>query len=192
MAPSDPVRIVDADGNPITSNNPVPISGAVTATVGELPAGTNNIGDVDVLTQPDSRESWRVGLVADVAANDSDKTLTVPAATEYEILSLYVTLATTADVGNRQLVVEFLSAADVMIGQVKAGLTQAASLTYQYVINPGVDNATAVWATTIVHMRLPHMVLSAGQKVRVYDSAAVAAAADDMTIQMVVAFRSVA
>ena len=101
-------------------------------------------------------------------------------------------MATTADVGNRQLVVLFLSAADVVIGKIKAGLTQAASLTYAYDINGGVDNALALWGTDTVFVRLPHVLLSAGQKVRVYDSAAVAAAADDMTIQMQVASRSVA
>jgi hypothetical protein len=143
-------------GIEVSDTNPLP-------TTSVLAAGTANIGDVDVLTAPDTRESWRVSLVAEVTTNDSDKTLTVPATTEYEIISLYVTLASTATVGNRQLVIEFLSAADVLIGQLKAGLTQAASLTYKYVINPGVDNATALWSTDIVHMRLPHMVLAAGQ-----------------------------
>ena len=212
MAANDPVRIVH-NGQLVSDTNPLPVStsgGEAGATEAKQNVGNASLAaietaveildnaiagtemQVDVLTQPDNRESWRVVLVADVTVDDSDKTLTVPATTEYEILSLYITLASTATVGNRQIVILFLSAADVVIGEVKAGVTQAASLTYKYVCNPGVDNATALWSTDTVFMRLPHMILAAGQKVRVYDSAAIAAAADDLTIQMQVASRSVA
>jgi hypothetical protein len=172
------------------------LTGGGEAEVGEdHPYPVTQVGDGigSVASPSEMRESWRVDKVAEVTANDSDKTLVVPAATEWEILSINVTLTTTVDVGNRQLALEFQDDAGAVIGgPIPAGLVQVASKAYDYVINPGVDNSLALWGTRTVFMRLPHMVLGAGQKVRIYDSAAVAAAADDMTIQMPIATRSVA
>ena len=135
-------------------------------------------------------ESWRVALQAEETANDSDKTFTVPAGTEWQILSIWVELASSADVGARQMTVQMLDSADDVIGQFKAGATQAASLTYLYMFAPGLELMSAV-VGTYLSFPLPPMFLPAGFKVRVYDSAAVAAAADDMVIQMMVAARTV-
>ena len=44
-------------------------------------------------------------LQADEAANDSDKSFTVPAGRMWELTSIWVELVSTATVGNRQMVV---------------------------------------------------------------------------------------
>lgn len=142
---------------------------------------------------PDNRESWRIETKTETNANDSDKTFTVDADEEWQILGLHVTYAATSTAGNRQLVVEWSEAtAANLIGQVRAGLVQAESTTYYYMIAPGLAPAAAVVDSDFVTVALPPVKLTAGQKIRVYDNNAVAAAADDMTIRMQIASRSIA
>jgi hypothetical protein len=135
-------------------------------------------------------ESWRVALQADETANDSDKTFTVPASTEWEILSIWIELSTTATVGNRQIVVEMQDSTGDVIGKFLAGAVQLASLAREYEFAPMVQLMTA-FVGTYLSFPLPPYFLSAGEKVRVYDSAAVDAAADDMIVQMKIATRTV-
>ena len=154
-------------GNPVAAGNPLPVT----------------------VVLPDD---WHPSLQADETANDSDKTFTVPASTEWQVLWIWVELATTATVGARQLVVQLQDSASDVIGEVRVGATQAASLTYYYQIGPGIADHTALRDTD--YLMTPHMptiVLPAGYIVRVYDNNAVDAAADDMVIQMMVAERTV-
>ena len=88
-----------------TDSNPFPVS--------VIGAG----GSSDVVT----RESWRISTLSFTTADDSDNTFTVPANTEYQILSVYVSLVTTATVGNRQMAVQALDASDnVLLGDRKS------------------------------------------------------------------------
>jgi len=135
-------------------------------------------------------ESWRVALQAEETANDSDKIFTVPANTEWEILSILIELTTTATVGNRQIKVEMQDSAGDVIGSFVAGAVQAASLGRNYMFAPGLELMT-VFVGIYLSFPLPPIFLPAGFMVRVYDSAAVAAAADDMVVQMMVAARTV-
>ena len=135
-------------------------------------------------------ENWHPVLQAEETANDSDKTFTVPASTEWEILSIWIELVTTADVGNRQITVEMQDLSADVIGSFLAGKVQAASLTRNYMFAPGLQLMTD-FVGTYLSFPLPPMFLPAGFKVRVYDSAAIQAAADDMVVQMVVAARAV-
>jgi hypothetical protein len=135
-------------------------------------------------------ESWRVALQAEETTNDSDKTFTVPASTEWEILSIWIELSTTATAGNRQITVERQDSTGDVTGKFLAGIVQTASLAKEYMFAPGLQLMTA-FVGAYLSFPLPPMFLSAGEKVRVYDSAAVDAAADDMVVQMVVAARTV-
>lgn len=136
-------------------------------------------------------EGWSPVLTANTDANDSDKTITVPASTEWLVNSIYVALTSTATVGNRQLVVLYTDGSDNVLAEVRAGVVQAASLTYLYTFGLGMMDLTAARDTTYVACPLPAVVLPAGYKVRVYDSKAVDAAADDMTVRIMAQVRSV-
>lgn len=131
-------------------------------------------------------DAWHPALQADEAANDSDKTFTVTATEEWQIQSIWVELATTATAGNRQLVVEIQDGSSDVIFQVRAGVTQAASLTYYYAFGPNLVDLTAVRDSDYVSTPMPPLVLPAGYIVRIYDNNAVDAAADDMVCQMIV------
>lgn len=135
---------------------------------------------------------WHPFLVADETANDSDKSLAVPASYEYHILSIWVELTTTATVGDRQLVVQVQDAAPDVIGEVRAGAVQAASLTRNYMFSAPCADLTAFRDTDFLMTPLPGpLVLPATYIVRIYDNNAVDAAADDMVVQMLVARRAV-
>jgi len=122
----------------------------------------------------------QVFTAVDSAANDSDKTLTVPAGQVWDIDVLNITLATSADVGNRQITV-VVSDGTNTLATLNAEANQAASLTEYYCYSP--KYGTASEAPTGWHyIPLPPHILPAAATIRVYDSAAVAAAADDLTV----------
>lgn len=135
-------------------------------------------------------ENWRVTLLADETVDDSDKTFTVTAGQEWEILSIWIELTTTATVGDRQITVEIQDSTGDVIGSFVAGANQAASLGRNYMFAPMVQLMTA-FSGIYLSFPLPPFFLPAGYKIRVYDSAAIAAAADDMIVQMTYAFRTV-
>lgn len=125
-------------------------------------------------------------LQADETVDDSDKSFTVPAGRMWEVTSIWVELISTAAVGNRQIVVEIQdSAADVVLA-IAAGAVQAASLTRNYTFAPHMPDLTSFRAADLLMTPIPPLLLSAGFVVRVYDSAAIAAAADDMVVQMLI------
>lgn len=135
---------------------------------------------------------WEIVTVPDETADDSDKTLTVPTGYEYQVLWIWIELTTTATVGDRQLQVDLRDAADDVIGQVRVGAVQAASLTRYYMLGPALSDLGAFRDTDYLMTPLPPTVfLPAGYDIRIFDNNAVAAAADDMVVQMQVARRPV-
>jgi hypothetical protein len=138
-----------------------------------------------------SIDTWTVTLVSEETLNDSDKTLTVPASTEYQLLSIYIEFQTTATVGDRQIQIDFRDGADDIIGQIRPNVVQAASLTRYYMIAPSLANQVAFYDTDHIQTPLPPTIfLPAGYDIRIRDNNAVDAAADDMILQVMVASRA--
>lgn len=134
---------------------------------------------------------WTVGLQADEAVDDNDKTITVPADTEWQVLSIWVEYAADANPGTRQLQIDFRDGSDDVIGQQRPNDTQAASETRYYMFGPSLANLTAFYDTDHLQTPLPPTIfLPAGYDVRIFDNNNVSAD-DDMVIQMMVAARSV-
>ncbi len=128
----------------------------------------------------------RLRQLSDVATNDSDKTITAAQSEGFRILSGNVNLITTATAGARQMEVHVRDAAGVIVYKVSAGTTQIASLTHDYTLLPGgVRNTTLVNSELIIPLPID-LVMLPGWDIRVFDSAAIDAAADDMLIQLVV------
>ena len=133
-------------------------------------------------------DTWEILLVSDETLNDSDKTLTVPATYEYQILWIWIELATTATVGDRQIEIRLLDDAADTIGQFRAGVVQAASLTRYYMFAASLADLLGFRDTDYLMSPIPPtLFVSAGQAIRIWDNNAVDAAADDMIIQMQVA-----
>ena len=135
---------------------------------------------------------WSPELQAEEVANDSDKSFTVTASEEWEIQSVWVELITTAVVGDRQMVVEIQDASADVIGQFRAGIVQAASLTRYYMFAPNVEGLTAFRDTDYLCTPITPLCLPASYVIRVYDVTAVDAAADDMVVQMMIKKRKLA
>lgn len=128
--------------------------------------------------------------VSDAALNDSDKTSTVTAGKQWAIKSIYAQLISTATVGNRQLDVLITDASDNELSKLVAGAVQAASLTRTYVFAPYNPQETA-FTNGLMFRALPGgLILPAGYKIRIFDSAAIDAAADDLTIRLLVEERT--
>jgi len=120
----------------------------------------------------------------DTTLNDSDKSFTVPAGEMWHLNSIFVTLVTTSAVGNRQIVIEVQNASGVVIGRISAGAVQAASLTRHYLGMQGTYRETA-FINNDIQLPIPQdSFLPAGFMLRVYDSAAIAPTADDMTVSV--------
>jgi len=133
---------------------------------------------------------WEILLVSDEAVDDSDKTITVPAGYEYQVLWIWIELATDATVGARQLQIDLRDAADDVIGQFRPGVTQAASLTRYYMFGPSLADLLGFRDTDYLMTPMPPTVfLPAGYDIRIFDNNAVAAAGDDLVIQLSVARR---
>lgn len=124
-------------------------------------------------------------LVSDATANDSDKTFTVPAAKQWEIMFVTARLVTTATVGNRLLRMEIGDGTNLFWFK-NWGAVQAASVTRDYYAGAGLPDDSAFDAGGRIRMlHEPRgIVLPAGWTVRILDSAAVDAAADDMTVRI--------
>lgn len=125
-------------------------------------------------------------LQADKTANDSDKEITVGSNEIWEILWIWVELATTATVGNRQITLEFRDDSDDVILQIKALNTQPEDGSEEYLFSPNGQEAKETTAGKHFIPIPPKVLLPAGYDVHIYDSAAIDAAADDMVIQMMV------
>ena len=119
----------------------------------------------------------------------SDKTYTVPVGIELHIQSIYVTLVTSATVGDRQVELEIKDTEDNIIFKALAGVVQAASLTRTYLFAPNVADMAAFVDTTHISNLIPALQLAAGYVVRVYDNNVVSAVSDDLT--MVILCKSV-
>lgn len=129
-------------------------------------------------------------LQADVAADDSDKSFTVPVGVEWEILTIRAELTATATVGNRRVTVEVQDGSSNVLARIQAGLLQIATQSIGYNFAPGLADQTSA-VNGDLNTALPKFVLSPGQALRVYDIAAVDAAADDLVVRVSVLERDV-
>lgn len=125
-------------------------------------------------------------LQEDETENDSDKTFTVPAGKIWDICWVFVELTSTATAGNRQFTIRFLGPDDDVIAEFFAAVTQAASLSYKYMCVEGNYHEAALVVYSIEVPMPLHSILPAGFKMQVLDSNAIAAAADDMIVHMMV------
>ena len=173
------------------AGNPVLVGGRYDATARDLDDGDVGAPALNVDSQMIVDDGWAPSLQSSEVADDSDIKLTVPASTRWRIQSIWVELVTTAAEGNRQIVVEIQDASDDVVAQFRAGIVQAASLTRYYLFSPQVGDLAAFRDTDYLSTPIPPLVLPAGYDVRVYDNAAIAAAADDMVVQMMIEARTV-
>lgn len=111
--------------------------------------------------------TWRATLTSSETSNDSDVTLTVTTSQEWQPMSIWVELVTTATVGNRQIEISITDASNDVLLAIQAGAVQAASLTRNYLFAIGAADLTSFRDTAYLMTPLPALVLPAGYKIRV-------------------------
>ena len=74
-----------------------------------------------------SAKEWTEYTTSDTNANDSDKSITVPASKISEVRHIRVDLTTTATAGDRQLVIEYKDSGGTVIAESRAQVVQAAA-----------------------------------------------------------------
>lgn len=129
-------------------------------------------------------------ILSDEALNDSDKSFYVPLTHIYEIEWIWIEYAATSTGGNREITVELLDANSDTIGRVVAAAYLIADATEEFMFAPGLTQYNG-GDSTKHHAPLPRMQLPPRTTIRVWDSAAIAAAADDMIVQIMVTRRYV-
>lgn len=118
----------------------------------------------------------------DATANDSDKTFTVPGNEMWKLNFAHVVYASTATVGNRIMTIEIDNERGNNLIDLVAGAAQAASTTVHYGFLQGIFRETSV-VNGELQVPVPEdCYLGPGYTIRFYDSAAIDAAADDMTV----------
>jgi len=134
-------------------------------------------------------EGDNIAAQVDTALNDSDKTFTVPAGKTWKLSSLSASLITTGTAGNRQMRIEIGDGANVIWFK-NFGQVQTASLTRTYFAAPDLVDDAAFNAGGQIRLWLLGYTLPAGYTIRIYDSAAIAATADDLSIWLIVDART--
>ena len=126
--------------------------------------------------------------LSDTAANDSDKTITVKTGSSYLVNSIRVEYTATATVGNRTLAILITDASDdVVLGFAVANNTITASQAMVFNFYESAATSAPADGAAEGTQALPYRLrLPSGYKIRIYDSAAIAAAADDMVIHLLV------
>lgn len=130
--------------------------------------------------------------IRDASLNDSDKSYTVPAGKIWKLIMLEGQLATSATVGNRYLAISISNGTNEVF---KANHTAAIAAS-QYGMNmvstnaqrdttakKRLDDATTDQNVTVQSI-LPEMSIPAGYIIRIWDVAAIDAAADDLTVNL--------
>jgi len=115
----------------------------------------------------------------------------VPNEREWHILNIWVEYTSDATQGDRIVTVEIRDTADNIVGQIRAGAVQAASLDRVYNFGPSCNDLDAFrdtdWLMTPIP---PTWIIPAGYDVHVYDQNAVAAG-DATTVRIHIAHRVV-
>lgn len=138
----------------------------------------------------DSQSMRRIGMeyiaLSEEDLNDSDKSLVyttdVGRGSKMLVASIRIEFAASATVGSRALAIQVLDSGSDVIRALELVTTVAASETKNFEMAPGLDQ---VAGSIVNYEQLPSdFYLMHGQSMRIYDSASIDGAADDMTLHV--------
>lgn len=120
----------------------------------------------------------------DATLNNSNKTFTVPDGEMWHLNWARIVFTTTATVGNRLITLEIIDQSSNVLMSLAAGAVQAASATVDYNFLQGIFRETTVANGEIQVPFGQDTWLPAGWTLRILDTNAVDAAADDMIVSI--------
>lgn len=118
----------------------------------------------------------------DGAANDSDKSWTVPNNELWKLCHACIEYEASATIGNRIITLEVRDENSNIIKEIQAGAVQFETTTVRYCFLQGICRETLVTKGALQVPIPADMYITGGSTLRLYDSASVAATADDMTV----------
>ena len=131
------------------------------------------------------------GVQAEETANDSDKTLTVPADTWWTIKSIWIELTTDATADDRQLQVDIRDGDSDVVFSMRVGNSQGASQTRYYALAAHLADLAGFRDDGYLMTPFPELTIPEAWSIRIWDNKVVAVAADDMIVQVIVQARTV-
>ena len=161
----------------------------------EATAAVWNRVHMDTAARLHVTETWNSTLQVEETADVQDKTFSVPADLDWQVMWLWVEYTSDANAGNRQITVQVRDSADDVIMQFFPGLTQAENLVYHYLFAPGAPDLTSVRGTdNFVSTPIPeNLIIPELFDVRVFDGAVITGgdtAGETAIVQMMVMDRA--
>lgn len=135
-------------------------------------------GDGMLFTHPWSN----FGITQDLLANDSDKTFTVPAAHLWIVHWVMVQISTTATSGSRALALEIADASGNVLARTGGAAGIVASVVDTVLFGGAIRDRNYVGSDSQDSPLPANFILPAAFTLRVFDFAAIDAAADDMEV----------
>lgn len=132
---------------------------------------------------------WTPSLQVNEAPGNSDKTITVPADTEWRVRWIWLEFTTAGGGGNRQLEIQIQDDAADVIAEIKVGIVQAGGATRFYMLSPHLADLAAFRDTDWLMTPMPEWILPEGYIIHIWDNTGVGT--DDLIIQMMVLARTV-
>lgn len=128
--------------------------------------------------------AWLTNYVTQTG--DSQSALDFVAAGDWELLSVYVHLTSTATGGNRLMTLEIYDDSDAttLIDQVRCGKVQVASTDWHYHFAKGHARLTGAYDTDQITAPMPSWVLRKGQMLRVLDGSSIANDSDNIVVHI--------
>jgi hypothetical protein len=134
-------------------------------------------------------DTWQVLTLDYVGTNEVD--IDVDPNYEYQILWIWVSYTSDANAGNRQLEIALLDTIDTLIGNIRVGAVQGASLDRIYMFGPALADLVAFRDTDWLMTPLPPTIfLPAGYGIYIFDNNNVSVG-DNMIVYIQVARRPV-
>jgi len=134
----------------------------------------------------------RTIYLSDTTAASNDKSFTVPTNRLWVLKSARCVLTSSDTVANReiQLTVDPAITGDTLpYIDVRAGVVQAASLTYYYQFFHGASRITTIADTDWLSVQLPDAELQPGSVIRIFDSVNADASSDQLDIKLMIESR---
>lgn len=136
-------------------------------------------------------ESWRVATLNNTGVGNN-KLFNTPPLYEGQICWIWCEHTSGAVIGTRQLEVRIENVLGVNIGCIaRAGVTQAANLTYRYLFAPSVADLGALRDTDYLTIPIPPTsFVTGGQSIRVLDNKGISNL-DTLVVYMQIAYRTI-
>jgi hypothetical protein len=136
-------------------------------------------------------DTWRIKHVTEEDNAGNTILITVPDDEEWQILSVYISYTSSANVGNRRISFTASDIGGAGVYYMEAGVLQPASQAYGYVFGSGVPLQVVLPTSKVLTIPIPTTILAPEQYIVGTDTAAIDAATDGIRMDVQYAYRKI-